>query len=134
MREVCSWRFVPSQKFHVPHLSICLRKSVWKELPLPCVPYGEDQLWADMIIKNGYEKLYVKDAVVKHSHDYNTYESFERAQTESEFFSSCFGYNYHQNIQSAYNGISSDLHDIFKQSQEIDCTSAQINSKVQVRC
>ena len=40
----------------------CLRKSVWKELPLPCVPYGEDQLWADMIIRHGFEKLYVKDA------------------------------------------------------------------------
>jgi len=104
----------------------CLRKSVWKSLPLPCVPYGEDQLWADMLIRNGYEKLYVKDAVVKHSHDYDRYETFDRSATESEFFSSCFGYNFHQSKQSCYKGISRDLQNVLKEGVQYDCKDEQM--------
>ena len=107
----------------------CLRKSVWRSLPLPCVPYGEDQLWADIVIRNGYEKLYVRDAVVKHSHDYDTNDTFERAATEAEFFSSCFGYNFHLNKQSAYNAISSDLQNILREGAQLPCSDAQLKSR-----
>ena len=107
----------------------CLRKSVWRSLPLPCVPYGEDQLWADMVIRNGYEKLYVRDAVVKHSHDYDTNDTFERAATEAEFFSSCFGYSFHLNKQSAYNAISSDLQNILREGAQLPCSDAQLKSR-----
>lgn len=105
----------------------CLRKSVWRSLPLPCVPYGEDQLWADMLIKNGYEKLYVRDAVVKHSHDYDAFETFERSVAEAEFFSSCFGYSFHQNKQSAYNAISADLKNVLKDGERLACSDEQMN-------
>ena len=107
----------------------CLRKSVWEELPLPCVPYGEDQLWADMIVRHGYEKLYVKDAVVKHSHNYDSRETFERAKTESEFFASCFGYQFHKQIQTAYNDISMDLRNTLRESSDLDCKPEEISIK-----
>jgi len=107
----------------------CLRKSIWKELPLPCVPYGEDQLWADMLIRNGYEKLYVKDAVVKHSHNYDSIETFERAATESKFFSSCFGYDFHQELETVYNAISSDLKTILKDGKRLECTKEQMKRR-----
>lgn len=70
----------------------CLRRSVWEKYPYPEVAYGEDQFWADMIIKAGYSKVYSKAALVYHSHDYNYQETFKRAKTEKEFFWSCFGY------------------------------------------
>ena len=104
----------------------CLRKSVWRTLPLPCVPYGEDQLWADMLIRNGYEKLYVRDAVVKHSHDYTPFETFERSATEAEFFSSCFGYSFHQQNQCAYKGISADLQNVLKEGRQLGCNNEQL--------
>lgn len=107
----------------------CLRKSVWRSLPLPCVPYGEDQLWADMVIRNGYEKLYVKDAVVKHSHDYDACETFERAATEAEFFSSCFGYSFHDNKQSLYNALSADLQNVLKEGVQLSCSDEQMKSR-----
>jgi len=107
----------------------CLRKSVWQSLPLPCVPYGEDQLWADMLIRNGYEKLYVKDAVVKHSHDYDAFETFERAATEAEFFSSCFGYRFHHDKQSAYNALSADLQHVLKEGIQLSCSDQQMKTR-----
>ena len=71
----------------------CFRKSVWKEIPYPNVQYGEDQLWADAVIKKGYEKLYVPTAIVKHSHDYTPSITYERAKTDADFFKYYWGYN-----------------------------------------
>lgn len=71
----------------------CLRKSAWSEIPYPDVDYGEDQLWANIIIEMGFLKVYAVDAVVHHSHDYSVEEMLERSITESEFFYRYFGYN-----------------------------------------
>ncbi len=70
----------------------CLRRSVWEEIPYPVIEYGEDQVWADKIIRAGYRKAYAINAVVYHSHDYNESETFERSRIESEFFYQHFGY------------------------------------------
>ena len=86
----------------------CLRKSAWEKIPLPCVPYGEDQLWAETIIRRGYEKLYVKDAVVQHSHRYSSDETYERSKTEADFFGTCFNYRFHQTPLEMYAGIAAE--------------------------
>ena len=86
----------------------CLRKSVWGEIPLPCVPFGEDQLWAEAIIRRGYSKVYAKDAVVKHSHHYSPAETYERSAIEAGFFNSCFGHTMHHSRLSMDAAISAD--------------------------
>ena len=70
----------------------CLRRSVWKQIPYPVIDYGEDQVWADQIIKAGFKKAYALNALVYHSHDYNEQETFERSQVEATFFYQQFGY------------------------------------------
>ncbi len=70
-----------------------LRKSVWMNIPLPEVDYGEDQAWANLIIDAGYDKVYAPSAVVYHSHDYDPDETRERARVESQAFSLMFKYN-----------------------------------------
>ena len=69
----------------------CFRRSVWESIPYPDVEFGEDQLWADAVVRNGYSKLYSSQAVVAHSHDYGPEETFERSKTESIFFKEFFG-------------------------------------------
>ena len=86
----------------------CLRKAVWQEIPLPCVPFGEDQLWAEAIIRRGYAKVYAKDAVVKHSHHYSPTEVYERSQIEAEFFHTCFGHTMHNSRLAMDAAISAD--------------------------
>lgn len=71
----------------------CLRRSVWERIKYPEIDYGEDQAWADKIIKAGYQKIYVDKAQVFHSHDYNEMQTFERARTDAEFFRKVFGYD-----------------------------------------
>ncbi|MEM7567680.1 MAG: glycosyltransferase, partial [Pseudomonadota bacterium] len=73
--------------------SSILRRSVWKEIPMRDVAYGEDQLFARDIVEAGYQKIYVPSSVVEHSHDYDEAETYERARTESAFFLKYFGYD-----------------------------------------
>ncbi|HPY40288.1 MAG TPA: glycosyltransferase, partial [Thiolinea sp.] len=70
----------------------CLRRSVWEQIPYPVIDYGEDQVWADLIIKAGYKKAYALNAKVYHSHDYDQQQTFERSQIEAKFFYEQFGY------------------------------------------
>ena len=64
----------------------CLRKTAWKQVPLPEVIYGEDQLWAIEILRHGFKKAYASTAVVRHSHEYNFRETLIRANTEWHFY------------------------------------------------
>jgi glycosyltransferase involved in cell wall biosynthesis len=69
----------------------CLRKAIWRTLPLPDVVYGEDQLWAREILRNGYKKAYASTAVVRHSHEYGFRETVIRANTEWHFYDQMLG-------------------------------------------
>lgn len=69
----------------------CLRKSVWRRVPYPIVQYGEDQIWGDRIIQEGYQKLYSPTAVVKHSHDYGPDDVYERAKVDADYFKHHWG-------------------------------------------
>jgi GT2 family glycosyltransferase/glycosyltransferase involved in cell wall biosynthesis len=70
----------------------CLRKTAWQAVPYPEIEFGEDQVWAETIIRLGYEKLYVPSAIVYHSHEHTPTEIAERSATESFFFATMFGY------------------------------------------
>lgn len=70
----------------------CMRRSVWEKLPYRAVKFGEDQVWADDIIKAGYGKVYAPRAVVYHSHDFEPEEHQDRNKTEAAFFKHFFGY------------------------------------------
>ncbi|MEX0300164.1 MAG: glycosyltransferase [Kordiimonas sp.] len=70
----------------------CMRRSVWEKIPYRPVKFGEDQVWADDIIKAGYGKVYAPRAMVYHSHDFEPAEHQERNMTEAAFFKHFFGY------------------------------------------
>jgi len=70
----------------------CLRKSVWQQFPYPAVRFGEDQAWARTIIDAGLRKAFVRDAVVRHSHDFDPEEARFRAWEEAFFFADHFNY------------------------------------------
>ena len=77
----------------------CMRRSVWKKIPYRAIKFGEDQVWADDIIKAGYSKIYAVRAVVYHSHDFNPTETYDRSLTEAAFFKHFFQYRLIKNEQ-----------------------------------
>ncbi len=69
-----------------------MRRSVWEDLPYRRTAFGEDQLWAMDIIDAGHSKLYLPNASVYHSHNYDTAETEARNHIEAAFFKHFFGY------------------------------------------
>jgi len=84
-----AWR----QKLHYySDNSSCLRRCVWEKIPYREVKYGEDQLWADDVINNNYQKVYAISSVIKHSHEYLPEQVYERSKIEADFFNYFWGY------------------------------------------
>jgi glycosyltransferase involved in cell wall biosynthesis len=77
----------------------CLRRSVWQRVPYPELDYGEDQVWADNIIRLGYEKVFAPSATVYHSHDHTPDETRARAAIEAFFFADAFGYQSYDDLR-----------------------------------
>ena len=101
----------PSYRQHLHYYSdnnSCLRKSIWEEFPYHDVDYGEDQLWADWIIKAGKTKAFANNAVVFHSHEYSVKEEFERSRIEANYFFKYFGYDISQNRFEIERGLQNE--------------------------
>lgn len=72
-----------------------MARAVWKEIPYPEVDWGEDQVWAFEVLKLGFQKAYVDDAVVYHSHEFTPERQFSTSATEGAFWAEEFGLNLH---------------------------------------
>ena len=84
-----SWK----QKLHFySDNNSCMRRCVWEKIPYPEISFGEDQAWAWQVIEAGYGKVYGRDAVVYHSHNFLPEETFSRSLEEASFFQKTFGY------------------------------------------
>ncbi|MEZ2218239.1 rhamnan synthesis F family protein [Rhizobium sp. RCC_161_2] len=68
-----------------------MSRAVWKHLPYPEIEWGEDYVWASLALKAGFQKGYVDDAVVYHSHDFPGAVLLKTAITEGKFWAQEFG-------------------------------------------
>ena len=85
-----AWRMI--MHFYSDNNS-AISRAVWKHLPYPDIDWGEDQVWAWEMLKAGFEKVYVDDATVYHSHDLPLAKTYQFAVTEGKFFKEMFGYD-----------------------------------------
>ncbi len=72
----------------------CMRRSVWEHIPYPDIDWGEDQVWAWEIVKQGYDKAFADDAIVYHSHNLNKKQQFKVSKIEGEFWLKHFNYKF----------------------------------------
>ncbi len=91
----------------------CIRRSVWKQLPLPEVAFAEDQTWALRAIEAGYGKAYAPEAAVYHSHDFGLWETMQRNFDEARSFNLYFGYRVQESLlQALKSAVHLGLRDI----------------------
>jgi len=82
VKEVASpeafWELSPQERLRLAtfdDVTACIRREVWRLIPLPEVPFGEDLAWAVQSLLNGYRIAYVPEARVEHAHERSmTYE------------------------------------------------------------
>ena len=56
----------------------CVSREAWERVPFRPVPYAEDQLLAQDMLRAGYAKVFEPRAPVVHSHDYPPRDQFRR--------------------------------------------------------
>lgn len=93
-----TWRMV--MQFYSDNNSALWREA-WKIIPYPEIDWGEDQVWADEILRAGFQKAYVNDAVVYHSHAFDLEGQTKTAFTEGRFWGHYFGYDLHPDPKEA---------------------------------
>ncbi|MDH2131068.1 glycosyltransferase family 2 protein [Sphingobium yanoikuyae] len=77
----------------------CMRRSVWEKIPYPNIDWGEDQVWAWEIVKQGYEKAYAHDAIVCHSHNLNEDQQRKVSKIEGDFWLRNFNYRFESSAE-----------------------------------
>lgn len=78
-----------------------MSREVWKKHPYPEVDWGEDQLWAEEILRIGYQKAYVNDAAVYHSHAFDLSHQYSVSATEGRFWGEHFGIDLHADPEAS---------------------------------
>ncbi|NEU13345.1 glycosyltransferase [Methylobacterium sp. BTF04] len=78
-----------------------MSREAWKILPYPEIDWGEDQVWADEMLRLGFQKAYVNDAAVFHSHSFDVKAQTKVSRTEGAFWATQFGIDLHPDPKGA---------------------------------
>ncbi len=78
-----------------------MSREFWREIPYPEIDWGEDYVWASLVLKAGFQKGYVNDAVVYHSHDLSDRLLYKTAVTEGRFWGREFGIRLNHDLDAA---------------------------------
>ncbi|GJE40203.1 D-inositol-3-phosphate glycosyltransferase [Methylobacterium persicinum] len=92
------WRML--MQFYSDNNSAIWREA-WKIIPYPEIAWGEDQVWADEMLRVGFQKAYVDDAIVFHSHAFDLENHTKTATTEGQFWGQYFGFDLHPDATAA---------------------------------
>ncbi|MDB5511040.1 MAG: hypothetical protein JWR08_523 [Enterovirga sp.] len=96
-----TWRM---RAFFYSDNNSAMSRAVWKVLPYPEIPWGEDQVWAAQALRLGFQKVYADDAVVYHSHAFDLAAQEAVSVTEGRFWAERFGIDVHPDPAAAIAG------------------------------
>ncbi len=68
-----------------------IRRDVWKKIPFPETPFGEDVEWAFRALINGYSVVFEPGAVVEHSHERSASYLYKRTYVDHYRLYELFG-------------------------------------------
>jgi len=73
------------------NVASCIRSSVWRRIPFPDVPFGEDAAWARRVLLAGHDLLYRGGTEVIHAHVGGPLAAFRRDRAAHAMLASEFG-------------------------------------------
>ena len=72
----------PSAATFFTDANAVVARAAWERVPFRDVPYAEDQALAIDMLRAGYAKAFMPDAIVIHSHEYSVVRQFQRTFDE----------------------------------------------------
>jgi rhamnosyltransferase len=69
----------------------CVSRAAWERAPFRTVPYAEDHLLAQDMLRAGFAKVYVPAAGVVHSHEYSASQWLRRSFDETRAIAEVYG-------------------------------------------
>jgi GT2 family glycosyltransferase len=69
----------------------CLARAAWEQVPFRDVPYAEDHVLAQDMLRAGFAKVFVPTAAVVHSHDYTPAQWLRRSFDEARAIQATYG-------------------------------------------
>jgi rhamnosyltransferase len=82
----------PSAATFFTDANAAISRRAWEQVPFPDVPYAEDQALALAMLRAGFAKAFVPDAVVVHSHAYGPVAQLRRSFDEWRGLREVHGY------------------------------------------
>ncbi len=73
------------------NVSSMVRRSVWRGMPFPEVPYAEDLAWGYTALRAGHTIVYAPDSLVTHSHERTPFYELCRAVVDRRTIGDLFG-------------------------------------------
>ena len=70
----------------------CVARAAWEQVPFRSVPYAEDHLLAQDMLRAGFAKVYVPAAAVIHSHEYSLWQWLRRSFDEARAIREVYGF------------------------------------------
>lgn len=68
---------------HFSNASSVVRRDILEKTPFEKLPFAEDRIWANQVIKDGYKIAYSAKSKVYHAHQHNLKEHFQRAKNNA---------------------------------------------------
>ena len=81
-RETLAPRALIGRRGFFTDANACLARSAWERVPFREVAYAEDRVLAIDMLRAGYAKAYLPEAVVVHSHQYSAGQELRRSFDE----------------------------------------------------
>ncbi len=76
-------------------------RAAWEEVRFRPVPYAEDHVLAHDMLRAGFAKVFVPEAVVVHSHDYSELEWLRRSFDEARALDGIYGFAEQRQLRRA---------------------------------
>jgi len=74
--------------------SSAYKRHLLVKFPFPDVPYGEDQVWAEMMLKNGFAVNFANTSIVDHWNEITYSQARDRGELEAKTWILNMGYEY----------------------------------------
>lgn len=95
-----------AQDLRFNNVASAVRASLFRTLPFPDLPFGEDSAWAERALAAGWKIAFTPSSAVHHAHAYDPPRAFARNRVDAAFQREVFGRRVRPGLVSCARGFA----------------------------